>query len=248
MISATNLKKSYGKVKAITDVSFHVEKGEIVALLGGNGSGKSTSINIITGLLKPDAGHVDVQGFNPFLNPNEARKKIGVFPDKAGLFPNLTPREHFEFFGSLQGLSGHNLTKAVDDMVEMLEIEDIANRVTKGFSHGQTVKVALGRAMVHRPEYLILDEPTRGLDVYAIRQVRKILLRFRDEGCGIIFSSHVMQEVEILADRLAIIADGVICAEGSSNELKDQAGTDNLEEAFMSIVDKHNDNNENAHV
>lgn len=238
MIITKNLKKSYGDVNAISDVSFHVEKGEIVALLGGNGSGKSTSINIMTGLLKPDGGTVEVQGFDPFENPKEARKKFGVFPDKAGLFPHLTPREHFEFFGSLQGLSGGALTKAVDDTIKMLKIEDIADRQTKGFSHGQGVKVALGRAMVHRPDYLILDEPTRGLDIYAIRQVRKILLRFRDEGCGILFSSHVMQEVEILATRLAVIADGVICAEGHADELKRQAGTTSLEDAFMNIVDK----------
>jgi sodium transport system ATP-binding protein len=238
MIIARGLKKSYGQVEALKNVSFHLERGEIIALLGGNGSGKSTSINILTGLLKADEGSVEIQGIDPFENPVGARKKLGVFPDKVGLFPNLTAREHLAFFAALHGLSGQALAAAVDGTIHMLDMQDIADRRTKGFSHGQTVKVALGRAMVHGPDYLILDEPTRGLDIYAVRQVRKLLRRFRDEGTGILFSSHVMQEIEILADRLAIIADGRVCAESSPAELKEQTGEASLEDAFMAIVGK----------
>lgn len=236
MIITQSLKKSYGDVVALRDVTFHVEKGEIVALLGGNGSGKSTSINIMTGLLKPDAGKVAIDGVDPFSDPVAARKKLGVFPDKAGLFPNLTVREHLAVFGGLHGLKGDSLTAAIERAIKLLDLQEIIDRKTKGFSHGQSVKVALGRAMVHSPEFLILDEPTRGLDVFAVRQLRELLLRLRDEGTGILFSSHVMQEVEKLSNRMAIIADGLICAEGTTKEMKEEARTASLEDAFMVLV------------
>lgn len=238
MISVKTLKKSFGDIQALKDVSFNFDRGEIAALLGGNGSGKSTSINILTGLLKADEGDVDIQGIDPFKNPMDARKKIGVFPDKAGLFPNLTVREHLAFFASLHGLTGEVLSKAIDDTIHMLDMQDIADRQTKGFSHGQSVKVALGRAMVHNPDYLILDEPSRGLDIYAVRKLRELLLRYRDAGTGILFSSHVMQEVELLSDRLIIIAEGTICAEGVPSELKEQSKSETLEDAFMFFVEK----------
>ncbi|GHF24564.1 ABC transporter [Kordiimonas sediminis] len=233
MISVHGLKKSFGDLIAISDVSFGFDKGEIVALLGGNGSGKSTSINIMTGLMIPDEGHVSVQGLDPFKNPIDAKKKLGVFPDKAGLYPNLTVREHLQFFGHLQGMTGKTLKTAIDRTVRMLEMEDIIDRRTKGFSHGQTVKTALGRAMVHGPDYLILDEPTRGLDVYAVRQLRHLLMRLRDNGTGILFSSHVMQEVSLLANRVAVIADGKVCAEETPDALIAETGADTLEDAFM---------------
>ena len=238
MIETAGLKKSFGDVHALKEVSFHVERGEIVALLGGNGSGKSTSINILTGLLKPDEGDVKIQGIDPFENPIEARQKLGVFPDKPGLYPNITVREHLAFFGGLQGLGGSVLNVAVEKTIHMLDMQEIADRITKGFSHGQSVKVALGRAMVHNPDYLILDEPSRGLDVYAVRKLRELLLRFRDAGTGILFSSHVMQEVEILSNRLVIIADGKICAQGKPDELKAETKTQSLEDAFMALVEK----------
>ncbi|MBL4838182.1 MAG: ABC transporter ATP-binding protein [Kordiimonadaceae bacterium] len=238
MITVSGLQKSYGKVTALRDVSFHIEPGEIIALLGGNGSGKSTSINILTGLLKADGGTVKIQGIDPFINPIEARKKLGVFPDKAGLFPHLTAREHLKFFAGAYGFSNKALDHVVDRVIDLLDMSEIADRETKGFSQGQTVKVALARAMVHKPEYLVLDEPSRGLDVFAVRQLRKLLLRLRDEGTGILFSSHVMQEIELLADRMAIISDGIVCAEGTPRDLKEKAGKDTLEDAFMALVEK----------
>jgi len=238
MIKVTALKKSYGEVAAVRDVSFSIEAGEIVALLGGNGSGKSTTINILTGLLRADAGTVSIDGIDPFSQPLAARKKIGVFPDKTGLFNLLTVREHLAFFGALQGLKGKALTQAVEQTLVLLDLTDIAERLSKGFSHGQSVKLALARAMVHSPQFLILDEPSRGLDVFAVRQFRDIVLRLRDSGTGILFSSHVMQEVELLADRVAVIADGRVHSEGSPAELINATGTANLEEAFMVTVGK----------
>lgn len=236
MIEARELAKSYGDVKAITNVSFSLRDGEILALLGGNGSGKSTSINILTGLLQADAGIVSIDGTDPVTDPLKARSKIGVFPDKAGLFPNLTVREHLTFFARAHGLEGAALSQAIDRTANLIGLEDIIDRKTKGFSQGQTVKTALARAIVHSPKYLILDEPSRGLDVFALRQLRKLLRRLRDEGTGILFSSHVMQEIEILADRLAVIADGVIRAEGTPADLKTETGEEMLEDAFMAVV------------
>ena len=236
MIQARKLAKSYGDVTAIRDVSFALHEGEILALLGGNGSGKSTSINILTGLLRADSGTVSIDGIDPVQEPLRARSKIGVFPDKPGLFPNLTVREHLSFFARAHAIEGQAVKEAIDRAVSLIGLEDIIDRKTKGFSQGQTVKTALARAVVHNPKYVILDEPSRGLDVFALRQLRKLLLRLRDEGTGILFSSHVMQEIEILADRLAVISDGVICAEGSATDLKEKTGQERLEDAFMVAV------------
>jgi sodium transport system ATP-binding protein len=236
MIEIKDLRKSYGEVEALKDVSFDLNKGEIVALLGGNGSGKSTTINILTGLLKPDFGTVSIGSNNPFENPVAARKKIGVFPDQAGLFPNLTVREHFAFFAGLHGLKGSGRRDAIDKTIELLALEEIADRIVKGFSHGQAAKVALGRAIIHNPEFLILDEPSRGLDVFAIRQLRDILLTLKSNGVGVLFSSHVMQEVEILADRLVVISNGFVCAVGTSDELKSTTNSGTLEDAFLHLA------------
>lgn len=241
MITVQGLRKSYGKVEALKNVSFSLKRGEIVALLGGNGSGKSTSINILTGLLKADAGTVAIDDINPFNDPVAARQKIGVFPDKAGLFPNLTVREHLKFFGGVNGLGGRMLDAVVDQTINSLEIEDLADRLVKGFSQGQTVKTALARATVHQPEFLVLDEPSRGLDVYAVRQLRDLLLKLKEKGVGILFSSHVMQEIEILADRVVIIADGVVRAEGTCEAIKAEAGTDSLEDAFLTLAERSAD-------
>lgn len=239
MIKVSGLRKSYGEVEALKNVSFEVNPGEIVSLLGGNGSGKSTSINILTGLLKPDAGTVEIMGIDPFEEPIKARKKIGVFPDKPGLFNYLTVIEHLAFFGSLHGLKGNVLEQAISHTVNILDLKDIAHRISKGFSHGQSVKLALARAMIHSPQFLILDEPTRGLDVFAVRNVRKILLRLRDNGTGILFSSHVMQEVELLANRIAVIAQGEVHYEGTPSQLVEQTQSKTLEDAFIAIVGKN---------
>ena len=139
-------------------------------------------------------------------------------------------------YSRLMGRNEEVTAQRIDRAVSLVQLEDIIDRKTKGFSQGQTVKTALGRAIVHSPKYLILDEPSRGLDVFALRQLRKLLLRLRDEGTGILFSSHVMQEIEILADRLAVIADGVICAEGTPADLKAETGEDMLEDAFMAAI------------
>jgi len=181
---------------------------------------------------------VDIQGIDPFKDPLRARKKLGVSPDKPGLYPNLTVREHLAFFAILHGLSGGALAKAIEDTIYLLDMQVTADRKVKGFSHGQSVRVGLGRVIVHNPAYLFLDEPSRGLDVYAVRRLRELLLRFRDAGTGILFSSHVMQEVELLSDRLVVIAEGKICAEGDPTKLKEQSQTDNLEDAFMYFVEK----------
>ncbi len=236
MIRTAALAKSFGKVQAISSVGFTAPDAAITTLLGANGSGKTTTLRIIAGLIKPDAGEAEIDGTDVIRDPYAGREKLGVFPDRFGLYPRLTAREHLAYFAGLHGVTGKALKTAIDEVTDALRMDDILNRRTEGFSTGQRMKVALARAMIHKPRNLILDEPSRGLDVVSIRLLRDILRRLRDEGCCILFSSHVMAEVDVLSDRILIIAKGEIAADGTAAELRARAGTDDLEDAFVTLA------------
>lgn len=235
MIRAANLSKSFGRVTAVRDVSFHAPDGAVTCLLGPNGAGKSTTVRMLHGLLQPDTGAVEIDGFNVEVDPVSVRRRLGVLPDALGLYPRLTARENIEYFGRLQGLSESALDARVETLAETLSMAPILGRKTEGFSQGERMKVALARALVHRPQNLILDEPTNGLDVMSTRAVRQLLTTLRDEGCCVVFSSHIMQEVEALSDHIIIISDGRVVAAGTSTELQDQAGCTSLEDAFVAF-------------
>ncbi len=164
------------------------------------------------------------------------RRSLGVLPDSRGLYPRLTAREHVRYFGQLQGLLGAALESRVDALVERLDMRDIADRRAAGLSHGERVKVALARAVVHDPPNVILDEPTSGLDVMSTRAVRQLILRFREEGRCVVFSSHVMPEVAALCDHIVVVARGEVAAAGTPAELCAAAGTDDLEDAFVKVI------------
>jgi sodium transport system ATP-binding protein len=191
---------------------------------------------MLMGLLKPDRGAARIDGIAVEANAQEARRRTGWFPDSVGLYPRLTSREHMRYFGELHGMRGKALEEAISSTVAALRMEDIADRRTEGFSTGQRMKVALARALVHAPRNIILDEPTRGLDVISVRLLRETLRKLRGEGRCILMSSHVMAEVQELSDHIVCIAGGRVVAEGSPQALMAQADAPNLEEAFIRLA------------
>ena len=233
MIEVEGLEKSFHAVHALRGVSFTAGDGEITALIGPNGAGKTTTLRILYTVLKPDRGSARVDGFDSRREPREVQRRIGVLADSRGLYPRLTAREHVRYFGRLHGLAGAVLERRIDDLIHMLDMGDIADRRTKGFSKGQTMKVALARALVHRPHNVLLDEPTNGLDVAAARAIRDLIRRIRDEGRCVLFSSHIMSEVEQLCDKLVVIGRGVVLANGTVDDIRRRTGEQDLEEAFI---------------
>lgn len=236
MIVTNGLEKAYKDVKALKGLSFHANDGEITGLLGPNGAGKTTCLRSIYGLIKPDTGSAAVDSIEASVAPLEVRKRIGIFPDKFGLQERLTAREHIAYFAALHGLHGGARKVAVQRVIDDLDMNDIADRRTSGFSQGQRMKVALGQAIVHQPQNLILDEPSRGLDVMSTRILRELLFRLREQGRCILFSSHVMQEVAALCDRVVIMVAGQVVAEGSPTELCERTGQVSFEDAFVQLI------------
>lgn len=236
MIEVSDLAKSFKKVRAVDGASFVARDGAITTLLGANGSGKTTTLSSVMGLIKPDRGLARVDGVHVADAPKEARRRIGWFPDAFGLYPRLTGREHIRYFGELHGMGGAALEEAIARTIDELDMADIADRRTEGFSTGQRMKVAMARALVHSPPNLILDEPTRGLDIMSVRLLRETLRRLRREGRCILMSSHVMAEVEDLSDHIVVISAGRVVAEGSAADLVQRTGAPNLEEAFVKLA------------
>ena len=230
-----DLHKAYGAVQAVQGVSFTAADGQITGLLGPNGAGKTTSLRMLYTLVKPDRGTVLVDGIDAFANPIAARQRLGVLPDARGLYKRLTARENIEYFAALQGLEPALARTRIDALVTALDMQDIIARRTEGFSQGERVKTAIARALVHEPRNIVLDEPTNGLDVLATRSLRRFLQQLRAEGRCVLFSTHIMQEVAALCDRVVIIARGRVVAAGTPDELRAQAGESQLEEAFMRL-------------
>ncbi len=233
MIEVADLEKSFKAVHALRGVSFSASDGEITGLIGPNGAGKTTTLRILYTVLRPDSGTATVDGFDSRKAPREVQRRIGVLADSRGLYPRLTAREHVRYFGRLHGLRGAVLENRIDELIRMLDMDEIADRRTKGFSKGQTMKVALARALVHNPHNVLLDEPTNGLDVASARAIRDLIRRIRDEGRCVLFSSHIMSEVEQLCDKLVVVGHGVVLANGTVADLRRSTGKQDLEEAFM---------------
>lgn len=236
MIHVQGLSKSFGKVNAVQDVSFSASDGQITGLLGPNGAGKSTTLRMLYTLLKPDRGTARVDGYDVTESPLEVQARIGVLSDAQGLYPRLTTRENIRYFGHLHGLNGEALENQIDQLIQMLEMQPIADRRTEGFSTGERLKVAIGRALVHDPRNVLLDEPTNGLDVKSTRSMRQFIRRLREQGKCILLTSHIMQEVAALCDHIVIISDGIVSAQGSPAELLLRTGKDNLEDAFIEVI------------
>jgi len=236
MIEVRNLYKAFKKVVAVQDVSFTAPDGCITGLLGPNGAGKTTTLRILYTILKPGKGTAVVDGYDVATQGRDVQRRIGVLPDSIGLYPRLTAREHIRYYGRLHGQSGATLEAQIDDLLKLLDMNDIADRRTEGFSHGQRLKVAIARALVHQPQNLLLDEPTNGLDVMSTRAMRAVIRRLRDEGKCVLFSSHVMQEVSALCEQIVIIARGQVVATCAPDELRQATGQPNLEDAFVAAI------------
>lgn len=236
MIDVESIGKCFSGSAVLRGLSFQAPAGQITSLLGANGAGKTTCLRIITGLLRADSGRVRLGDIDVARHPLAARHQLGVVGDREGLYERLTVEEYLTLFARMQGLRSRGLATALAAVRDELELGNLWRRRTRGFSQGERMKVSLARALVHRPPYLILDEPTRGLDVLAARLLRRTLLRLRSEGVTILFSSHVMSEVAELSDRVLIMANGGIVGAGSPTALVAQTGSDNLEDSFVALA------------
>ena len=236
MISVKGIHKSFGKVRAVRGVSFDAPDGKITGLLGPNGAGKSTTLRVLYTVLKPDQGSAVIDGADVVADSLRARQQIGALPHGAGLYPQLTARENIAYFARLCGLHKSQIDDKAEEIIRLLEIEDFADRRTKGFSQGQRTRVSLARALVHDPQNIILDEPSNGLDVMATRSLRELILKLRDAGRCVLFSSHVMQEVAALCDDVCIIAHGQVAIDDSIDGIRSRTGCEDLEEAFVRAI------------
>ena len=236
MINVDDIHKSFGSVHALRGISFDAPDGKVTGLLGPNGAGKSTTLRILYTVLKPDEGCASIDGHDVVEKSLDARRCTGALPHGAGLYPHLTARENIAYYATLCGIERKDIDERVDSIIDLLEIRDFAERRTKGFSQGQRTKVALARSLVHDPQNVILDEPTNGLDVMATRSLRELILKLKDSGRCILFSSHVMQEVAALCDDIVIIADGQVAIDDSADGIRKRTKCDNLEDAFVAAI------------
>ncbi|MCG6118597.1 MAG: ATP-binding cassette domain-containing protein [Aquimonas sp.] len=240
MLVCENLSKHFktktGLVKAVDGVSFRAEDGQITGLLGPNGAGKTTALRMLYTLMRPDTGTVSVDGIDIFKDPEAARRRLGVLPDARGVYKRLTAAENIAYFGRLHGLDEATIARRTAALVEALGMQEIVDRQAEGFSQGQRTKTAIARALVHDPKNVILDEPTNGLDVMTTRGLRGFLQQLKREGRCVVFSSHIMQEVAALCDRIVIVAKGRVVAQGTPDQLRALTGEDNLEDAFVKAI------------
>ena len=224
------------RVVAVDDVSFVAADGRITAMLGPNGAGKTTTLRIIGTLVKADRGQARVGGIDVQADTRAVRAHLGVLSDARGLYTRLTARENVEYYAQLRNVPARLGNERLAKMAELLDMGSLLERRIEGFSTGERLKVALARAMIHDPHHLVLDEPTNGLDVVSTRALRRLLLHLRDSGKCIVISSHIMQEVEQLADEIVIVARGRTVSHGSAQQIRAEAGTESLEDAFVKLA------------
>jgi sodium transport system ATP-binding protein len=224
-------------VQAVDGVSFTAHDARITGLLGPNGAGKTTTLRMLAGLIEPDRGRLAVDRLDVHTNARQALARMGMLSDARGLYARLTARENILYYARLQGMQDASAHARIDELADVLEMQELLERRTDGFSQGERMKTALARALVHDPQNIVLDEPTNGLDVMATRALRHTLRRLRDEqGKCIVFSSHIMQEVERLCDHVVLVAQGHTMAQGTVAELNAKANEADFEETFVKLA------------
>lgn len=237
MIEVQNLRKSFGAFVAVDGVSFSVKPGEIFGLLGPNGAGKTTTLRMISTILKPDAGSITVNGYDALREPERVRAQLGVVTESNGLYDRLTVWENIRYFGRLYNLPEEQITERLQELSPRLGLDEFAHKRAGQCSRGMKQKVAIAIALLHDPPVLIFDEPTVGLDVMTARQVRQFIKECRRPDKCVIFSTHIMSEVERLCDRIGIIHKGKLVALGTLSELRQRSGQQDLEEIFVELVE-----------
>jgi sodium transport system ATP-binding protein len=233
-VKVDRVEKTLGANRVLRGVSLDARSGEIFGLLGPNGAGKTTTLRVICTLLTPDAGSVEVLGFDTRTAPEEVRRRVGVVTAEIGVYPRLTARENIVYFAELSGVADGELDRKVDAVVERLDMNAFARQRAESLSSGQKQKVAIARAIVHDPPVLMFDEPTSNLDVLASREIREFMVESRARGKCVIFSTHVLHDAERLCDRVTIIHEGRVVAEGQTADVR--GGAADLEDAFLSLV------------
>ena len=236
MIEVRDLHKAFGEVKAVNGVSFEARDGEITGLLGPNGAGKTTTLRMLYSLLPPDSGEIRIDGLSPTTDAMAIKHTLGVVPDSRGLYTRLTARENIAYYGELHGMAKSTIRERIGELIKTLDMDDFIDRRTEGFSQGQRVKVAIARAMVHQPQTVLMDEPSNGLDVMSTRALREYIRSLKNAGHSVVLSTHIMQEVAALCDRIVIIAKGRVAADGTADQLMQRAGKDSLEDAFVQLI------------
>ena len=237
MISVQDLKKQFGSVTAVDGVTFTANSGAITGLLGPNGAGKTTTIRMIGTLIDIDSGSAMIDDVNVATDPDGARRVCGLLTDSRGVYTRMTARENIRYYADLRGVEIARSERTLARFVDWLDMKDILDRRTEGFSQGERMKVAIVRALIHEPVNVILDEPTNGLDVMSTRALRELIKRLKSEGQTVMFSSHVMQEVAALCDEIIIISHGRVTAQGTTEQLMELSGKQNLEDAFIALSD-----------
>jgi sodium transport system ATP-binding protein len=236
VIEFDRLSKHYGDLVAVRDLSLSVAGGEVYALLGANGAGKTTALRCLATLLRPTSGAARIEGFDAAAQPLEVRRRLGFLAASMGLYQRLTARELLRYFARLNGMGDDDAERRIDEMVRAFGLEEFADRLCGKLSTGQRQRVSIARAVVHDPPALVLDEPTLGLDVLSSDAIFRFIAAARNRGRAVIFSTHQMSEVELLADRVGIIAGGRLVAEGTVDEIVARSGEHNLARAFLRIV------------
>ncbi len=224
IVEVSNLSKSYGDNQAVSGVSFSVEDNEVFGLLGPNGAGKTTTISMLCGLTQPTGGDVLVDGLSVRKSPDAVKKILGVIPQDIALYPTLSARENLTFWGRMYGLGGHRLKARVDDVLEIVGLADRAKEKIETYSGGMKRRINIGAGLLHRPKVLLMDEPTVGIDPQSRNHILETVKRLNAEGMAIIYTSHYMEEVEFLCDRVGIMDHGKIIAMGTQEELAATVG------------------------
>ncbi len=233
-VRVDRLEKTLGTNKVLRGISLEANSGEIFGLLGPNGAGKTTTLRVICTLLAPDAGSVEVLGFDTRTAPEEVRRRVGVVTADIGVYPRLTARENIAYFAELSGVLDGELSRKVGAVIDRLDMASFAKQRAESLSSGQKQKVAIARAIVHDPEVLMFDEPTSNLDVLASREIREFMVESRGRGKCVIFSTHVLHDAERLCDRVTILHEGRIVATGPTAEVR--GAHRDLEDAFLELV------------
>jgi sodium transport system ATP-binding protein len=237
LIEIKNLTKTFKNNKAVDSITFNVAKGEIVGLLGENGAGKTTTLRMLATMLKPTSGTAFINGHDIVNDGKEVRRDIGIlFGGEVGLYDRLTAQENIKYFAKLNGMSNEEADKSIEYLAQMLDMKEYLKKRVGKFSRGMKQKVAIARSIVHKPSVMLFDEPTMGLDVSSSRIVQDFILKCKEDGKAIIFSSHTMSEVEKLCDRVVVIHKGIIIENGTCEQFMEKYQTRDMEEIFLKMV------------